>query len=403
MKRIIIVISSTCSQQKYNEIYETRTEKILDSSQKFFHSLLMGMAKNNDVSIRAVSVIPVSHSCYKTRLVKEEYDVEEKVEFNYVPFVNYPIIKTVSSFLSIRKEINAIIKSQSNCKIYILCDPLALESAGAALCFKKRATVSCLVTDLPMMSDFENHRGIKKVLYRAYNTMSQSILKMFDKYVVLVNEMNDVINPLHKPSLLLECIISIQSYNSNQKVQEKIIDKNIPQILYAGKIHKEFGLDLLASAMELVKNDCALHVYGEGNYKNELKKIGELNNRITVHDAVTVEEIIELEKQSDLLVNPRTSQEEFSRYSFPSKTVEYMMSGVPVVMFKLPGIPNEYDKYLNYAKDETAESLAACIDEVLNNYSDTKQLALDGKKYVLETKNHIYQGKRVIEFLEKEQ
>ena len=38
-------------------------------------------------------------------------------------------------------------------------------------------------------------------------------------------------------------------------------------------------------------------------------------------------------------VNPRQNNEEFTKYSFPSKTMEYLASGVPVVAYKLDGIP----------------------------------------------------------------
>ncbi|MBP3360682.1 MAG: hypothetical protein J6N52_07515 [Clostridia bacterium] len=60
-----------------------------------------------------------------------------------------------------------------------------------------------------------------------------------------------------------------------------------------------------------------------------------------------------------MLVNPRSATDEFTKYSFPSKTMEYMLSGTPVVMYKLAGIPDEYDEYLNYF-DVTSK---ACIKD----------------------------------------
>ena len=55
---------------------------------------------------------------------------------------------------------------------------------------------------------------------------------------------------------------------------------------------------------------------------------------------VTNDEIVRLQCEATLLVNPRPSDKEFCKYSFPSKTIEYMASGTPVLMTKLPGVPD---------------------------------------------------------------
>ena len=77
-----------------------------------------------------------------------------------------------------------------------------------------------------------------------------------------------------------------------------------------------------------------------------------------------------------------------------------MLAGVPVIMFRLPGISVEYEKYIQYADEETPESLAEKIDSVLSMcISQREQIGYSGKCFISNNKNNLMQAKRVIEFL----
>ena len=51
-------------------------------------------------------------------------------------------------------------------------------------------------------------------------------------------------------------------------------------------------------------------------------------------------------KEAKLLINLRNPEDKYTKYSFPSKTFEYMVSGTPFFTTKLEGIPSEYYNYL---------------------------------------------------------
>ena len=77
---------------------------------------------------------------------------------------------------------------------------------------------------------------------------------------------------------------------------------------------------------------------------------------------VSHERALELQAKAALLINPRSPKGVFTRYSFPSKTLEYMRSGKPVVCHRLEGIPEEYDPYLQYIEGEGAGAIVnACL------------------------------------------
>lgn len=83
-------------------------------------------------------------------------------------------------------------------------------------------------------------------------------------------------------------------------------------------------------------------------------------------------------------MNPRQNNEEFTKYSFPSKTMEYLSSGIPVVAYKLDGIPDEYDQYIQYVADDSIESLKKKLVEVCEMTREERQeLGNIGRNFVL--------------------
>ena len=101
-----------------------------------------------------------------------------------------------------------------------------------------------------------------------------------------------------------------------------------------------------------------------------------------------------------LLINPRSSAGEFTKYSFPSKTMEYMLSGKPVIMYKLDGIPNEYDEYLYYVEGNSAEDMKNSIVDLLEaDKFDVFKRAEKSANFVLENKKPSIQAKKILDLI----
>ena len=111
--------------------------------------------------------------------------------------------------------------------------------------------------------------------------------------------------------------------------------------------------------------------------------------------------IVEKEMEATLLVNPRPTDAEFVKYSFPSKTMEYMASGTPVLTTDLPGMPREYLPYVNLIRKETPEGVADALREVLSRSDEElMQQGLQARRFVLETRNNVVQAEKILTMLE---
>ena len=207
--------------------------------------------------------------------------------------------------------------------------------------------------------------------------------------------MNDVYNPLKKPYMIME-----GSVDSGFKPIQNNKIKTPRIIMYAGSIEAEYGFnELVLAFMSLNLDDLELHIYGNGKFVESLINYQKIDQRIKYLGIASNEKIVEAEQQATLLVNPRLSHQEFTKYSFPSKTSEYMLSGTPLLTTKLPGIPEEYFDYIYTFDDETIEGFAQSLHKVLSlSQIELETKGKDAQRFILKNKNNIIQTKKMIDF-----
>ena len=116
-------------------------------------------------------------------------------------------------------------------------------------------------------------------------------------------------------------------------------------------------------------NNYQLWICGNGDAKDVVEELAKKDSRIKYYGLIPRDEVLKLQQEADLLINPRFSTDEYTLYSFPSKTIEYMLSSTPVLMHRLPGIPDEYEPYIFYGEDESDEGFAKKIYEIVPVFS----------------------------------
>ena len=394
----IIFISATCARQDYEAICAKRKYPLLDSSQKFFEMFLSGLARQSGVQVDCITLRPLSHGTYPGFYIPARETREGNVCYHYVPVWNFPVLKTWMGTAAIRKKLRRLLRQYVSEDVRILCDPLMLEGLKPTVGLGKRFGVMTagFLTDMPdYASECDEMGFVKRLMYRRYNRSSNRAMGKLDRHIVLTEAMSCVAG--EKPWLLLDCIVDEKMLEGVSACENT---DGLPHILYAGKLHREFGLDLLAQAIPLVKNQCVFDIYGDGNYAPALAELAKTQGNLKLHGIVPLRQVLAAELSAAVLVNPRTSAGEFTKYSFPSKTAEYMLAGVPVVMFRLPGISQCYEDYICFAEAETPEAFAEKIDQVLSLTAEAhRQKGAAAKAYVTENKNNCFQAQRVMEFL----
>jgi len=212
--------------------------------------------------------------------------------------------------------------------------------------------------------------------------------------------MNDYVNKHNKPYVVLEGQADI---TMREKVPSMDMKTKPRVVLYAGGVSREYGAETMTQGFRRADlPNARLHIYGPGDYVEELQKIAQEDSRVFYGGMLLNTEIVEKEQQATLLINPRPTHEEFVKYSFPSKTMEYMASGTPVLTTVLPGMPREYHPYVYLLEDESAEGIALELQRVLSESEEALfEKGTAARAFVLEQKNNVIQAQKILEMLKR--
>lgn len=255
--------------------------------------------------------------------------------------------------------------------------------------------ICCLIADIPQYSTTNTLTGFKKMYHDYEVKKCDGLYGVVDKYVLLTSHMATRLG-ITAPYIVMEGITEPVS-DSNVEIKEDYGK----YILYTGLINKKFGIPTLLDAFcQMTDKSVKLVLCGAGDAEDYVREKQQENPNIIFKGRVDRSEALALQKKAAILVNPRQNNEDFTKYSFPSKNLEYLSSGVPVVAYKLDGIPDEYDDYITYPRDDTPETLCRVLSSLVD-MTDEERSALGekAKAFVAENKNQEQQTKRIVDFL----
>ena len=374
------------------------------ASQIFEGLLLKGLANQDDVDVTACSfrLVPsypnhrkIFWRGYKQKLIGMN-------SFIFLPFINLPIFKQIGFSLAIVPEvIKWLYKNRKEQKaIVFTCINVPMVFSVIFIRLFYHCPVVAIVPDLPsMVMNYSKLAGIKNLLKYPYVWLSRLVEPRFDAYVFLTEPMNKVVNREDRPYIVVEGIAdledSITYHNSN------IASKK--GIMYAGALYKQFGIEMLIKGfMKTHNEDIELWLFGAGDMEKEIIQYARSDFRIKYFGMRPRKEVIEYELNAKLLVNPRPSDKQFAEYSFPSKTLECMATGTPLLTTRLPGIPSEYFDYTFVLENETEEGIASKLESILFIACGQRdEIGQKAKKFVMENKNPDVQASKIIALIKE--
>lgn len=355
-----------------------------------------GLIENGE-DVHIMNVLPVGtyRKYYKDAILHTKKWVYRNAENIEIGCINLPVLKQLSRMRNCKECIPEI----DDKTIIIYSTYLPFLKAVSQL--PDEYKVVLIVTDLPEFYDYgAKVGGLRRCLRKINN---RSLYKCFDRidgFVLLTEAMHSALNVGERPYVIIEGICDAPA-GIDLPVSRS--DTDIKRILYTGTINRKFGIvDLVEAFQRIPAPDYRLQICGAGDYEEELKEKAKTDKRIEYYGFVNRSEAVELQKQATVLVNPRSNSGEYTKYSFPSKTMEYLQSGVPTIACKLDGIPDDYDEYINYFSEGKNDTLSDVIYRVCEDktgkYSEKARRARD---YVANEKNHLKQAKKIIELIDR--
>jgi len=380
--------SVLCSNRILSYLQEKAHIKPSYSVQKFWRLIAMGIIKNGS-TVSTISSIPFTKKSINRLVFNVQSECENQIEYRYAFSINIPFIKNICVFIySFFSTLSWCLKNK---KGVVICDVLQVSVCVGSLLASKIAKRLCvgLVTDMPGYS-------VKKRKISVVSKIMMLYINSFDKYILLTEEMNELINQKNRPYCIMEGLV-----DSEMKLIEETNKSEKKDIIYAGGLYEKYGVKMLIDAfIKLNDSTTELHLYGNGDLVKYIQEQIQKHSNILYHGAVANNEVVQAELKAFLLVNPRHTSEKLTRYSFPSKNMEYMVSGTPVLTTNLSGMPEEYKEYVFLLEKETVEGLKETFEHILNlPEEEVRMKGLKAKDFVLLKKNNVIQMKRIIDFI----
>lgn len=382
---------SNCTDKKYNELMSGTGLSILRPDQKYHGLLIKGFAKNG-AKVNCFSGLPVNRALTRKIFIREKDETENGVYYHYYNTVNLPLFRQLSIFFG---SFFSVLKTKKQDNTCIVCDCLNIANAyGMMLAGKlKKIPVVTIVTDIP---DMMYPGGITRKI-------ANSFFNAVDGFVLLTEAMNERVNLKAKPHIVLEGHVDsdLQIPEPNEKAEVK---SGVRKIVYAGNLKRIYGIGNLVEGFILANLDnCELVIYGNGDYAEDLKKNIKQYSNVKYMGVMENSKVVKAEQTAALLVNPRPTAPEYTKYSFPSKNMEYMISGTPVLTTKLPGMPEEYYPYVYLIEDETPIGISDALRDIFSCPAEERnERGVMAREFVLLNKSNKVQASKIIDFLESE-
>jgi len=263
------------------------------------------------------------------------------------------------------------------------------------------ARAFALVADLPVPGD-----GVVRAapLRRLDCFLQTKSLPLFDGIVVLTRNMANDFAP-RVPFIHMEGAVPKELLQSLTDLSQT--DQSTGPyctLMYAGKLDELRGIPLLLQAFSLLSGDqYRLWITGQGPLREQVEQAAKEDPRITYWGFLPYAEILSLYRKATILINPRCTKSLATRYQFPSKVVEYLATGKPVITTCTADVEEEYRGLVLALRDETPEALARLIDQVARMGSaDRNAIGVAARQYILERKTWEHQGKRIAEFIRRQ-
>jgi len=398
----IIFLSSLFSKEILKKVETNTIGNIQYASNTLQWNLLLGFIENTNNIVDVVSAPMLgSYPAFYRKLSIPRLSFGEENNFKgiSVSYLNIPILKNKLIYIKLKNELLKLIENRKGGE-YIIVYGIYMSYIKAAIYIKKKfphVKIILIVPDLPEY--MSNSNGMLWSVRKLLKDDWLPLVSQFDCYVLLSDAMSGYLNVKSKPWVRIEGMINPLEHS--RFIKKTNSDKNI--IMYSGTLARRYGIVNLLAAFELIKDTSyELWICGSGNSEDMIREKMKNDSRIKFYGLLRRNNALNMQRKAKVLINPRTSEGEYTKYSFPSKIMEYLLSGTPVIMYKLPSIPKEYDKHVFYIEKESVDDMKNKIIEVCSfSNSYPRKKGKEAHNFVFENKNIKIQTKNILNLITK--
>ncbi len=394
----ICMVGSLLPTKVFDKLVEKSKAKPSNAPENFQMMFAKGLAQNKQdftvISYPTVATFPNGPGLY---LKKQRYTLDMGTDIRCPALINLPLVKQaqifVKTYFSLKKWFR---ENKGEKKQVILYSDYPVYATAARLACKKNKDANSVLfmTDLPTFSLLPHNNSLSSRMMCKMDKAREENYKKFDSYILLTKHMAEKMGVQDKPYIVVEGFSDPESYEFEQKKSDKKV------LMYCGALSDVYNITTLLEAFQLTEIDAELWLFGGGTREKEVKEATEKDSRIKFFGKVPREELLHRQKEAHVLINIKSSDDDFTKYAFPSKILEYMTAGTAVLSTKIGGIPDEYYEYIYTIENEDVKAIGEKIEEILNlPIEELEEKGKKGQVFAIEKKNCQKQTKDIIDFL----
>ena len=398
----IIFCSSIFDLSEYEDMKKKSKVALTLADHNLNYSFIQGLDSLLDNKVTLINSVPTpSFPAYRKILIKNKkwHHISGANDVN-VGFINLPILKQLTRKHNIFKQLKKEVTAFKNEKLVIMTYDIHLEQAASMVKIKKKypnVTTCAIMPDIPTQM---LNLGAPTKVQRIMAEKKMYYAGQMDTYVFLTEYMKECIDVSDKRYTVVE---GMYNYDSRADYKEQTTEKKDCNIvLYTGNLREKYGIEPLIEAVRQLaceNGSYELWICGRGELEGKISDISKESPWLKYLGYVTPPKLYDVFAEATVLVNPRQNNMGYTRYSFPSKTLEYLASGKPIIAYKLDGIPDEYDEYLNYVTEngDVTVNLRDKIYELCSLPITTRQINGEkARKFILTKKNPKAQCRKIV-------
>lgn len=353
-------------------------------------------------SVRTVASYPRGRQLL---LPRSEQVLSGRYRTREVPFVNLGPAKTLTAGVALVPElVRWAWKNRGRPRAVLLYNVSLPPGAVSVLAGRlTRTPVFAVVADIQVPgSGFIADNFMRRMDFR----LQTRTLPLLDGLVVLTRRMVTDFAP-GTPWVLMEGGVpddAVAPAEPRAEPMEAGAAADAPVVfMYSGSLTELKGIPLLLAGFERARGEhLRLWIAGGGPLQAQVEAAAARDPRIRFWGSLPHAEVTRVYGQVDVFVNPHSIRHTSARYLFPSKLLEYLAFGRPVITTaSTPEVQDEYGGVAQVMEGDDPAELGALM-EGLGALSplERRELGERSRAFVAERKTWTQQGRRMLDFIE---
>lgn len=343
----VIYITTSLEENDYIEFNKLWTVSLNPSNQNFHNKMIRSFALKNPVDV--ISIRPFSRAKCEIKELKADTKQVGNITYHYLKIKRSKIFR----LHSIKKQVKDLIEELKTDDTVIITDTINPKCVSVTNYIQNKYLIPSIgiCTDSPSNITGTNKSYTLYLLNKCYQ---------LDGYITLTEGLNLLFNPDYKDHITIEGIVESKEVDIDMPIEGKYI-------FFGGALLPRYGVYNLIEAFKNIEDkDISLLICGHHANEEQIAEAINGDARIKYLGTLPVKEVLALEKNALVNINPRPFTQDLDRLSIPSKTLEYLASGALTISVKNTELEKTFKDCAIWAKSGNPKDLEASMKAALS-------------------------------------